>query len=388
MKHVVHLTSVHRQPDARIFVKQCRSLVAAGYRVTLVAPVGRDEVADGVEIRAVRPAAGRRDRMTRVVREVLRTARDLDADLYHFHDPELLPVGLRLKRLGRPVIYDVHEDVPGDIRAKSWIAPPLRRPVSLGADRLERSIAARLDAVVAAAPPLAERFAGACVPTVTVNNFAILDGAGEPAPWGEREAAVCYFGAITPSRGVMEMLDAVERADVTLLLAGRFTEGHRERAAARPGWRRVERLTPAPDPEEGVLTAMRRQQREVAEALSRARAGLLLPAATPNHQEMHLRSHKLFEYMAGGLPVIVSDLPAWRDFVKEHGCGICVDPTDAAAIAGGIRRILDDPAEAERMGARGREAARRAYAWEPEARTLLALYATLGVRALSPVAAG
>jgi glycosyltransferase involved in cell wall biosynthesis len=155
----------------------------------------------------------------------------------------------------------------------------------------------------------------------------------------------------------------------------------RERAAARPGWRRVEELgdasaVPAPH-RAGVRETLDAQRREVADAFSRASAGLLLVRPEPNHMEMHLRSHKLFEYMWAGLPVIVSDFPRWREFVDANGCGICADPLDPAAIAAAIRRVVDDPEEAERMGARGRDAVRRVYNWEPEGRKLLDLYADL-----------
>jgi glycosyltransferase involved in cell wall biosynthesis len=366
VRRVVHLTSVHPQPDTRILVKQCRTLAAAGYEVTLVAPVARDEVADGVAIRAVRPARGRVDRVTRTIADVYRTARSLDADLYHFHDPELLGVGVRLHRLGKRVVYDVHEDVPSDILSKDWIAPALRSSISKAFDRLERAGASRLDAVVTVSPDTTERFAGTGVRAITVHNYPILAAPEIPdAPWSERERTVCYVGALTAIRGTLEMIDAAELAGVKLLLAGTFGgRGHRDDAMARSGWRCVEEL--------GQMT-----QSQLPAVFARARAGLVLVHPEPNHMEMHTRSTKLFEYMAAGLPVIASDFPQWRAFVHEHGCGVCVDPLDRAAIAAAIRRFVDDPDESERMGVRGREAVRRVYNWEPEARKLLDLYANL-----------
>ena len=110
---VVHLTSVHARGDTRIFVKQCRTLAAHAYRVALVVADGRgDSVLDGVTISDVGKPDGRLHRMMRTTVQVFRRAVALDGDIYHLHDPELIPVGLRLKRLGKVVIFDAHEDVP------------------------------------------------------------------------------------------------------------------------------------------------------------------------------------------------------------------------------------------------------------------------------------
>src|SRR5438445_4359891 len=96
---VAHLTAVHPADDVRIFAKECRSLAAAGYAVDLVAPGDIGGVLDGVRLHGVPvPRGGRLGRMTRTVRDVYRAARRLDADLYHVHDPELLPVALLLRR--------------------------------------------------------------------------------------------------------------------------------------------------------------------------------------------------------------------------------------------------------------------------------------------------
>jgi glycosyltransferase involved in cell wall biosynthesis len=81
--------------------------------------------------------------------------------------------------------------------------------------------------------------------------------------------------------------------------------------------------------------------------------------------------------MALGLPVIASNFPLYRDLVEGNGCGLCVDPLDECAIAAAIDQLITNPAEAEAMGQRGREAARTRYNWDTEAAKLLSLYALL-----------
>ena len=88
-----------------------------------------DEVG-GVRIRPVPKATSRRDRMLRTAWQVYRAALDEKADLYHFHDPELLPIGMLLALRGRKVIYDAHEYLGETARTKRWIPGPLRRCAS------------------------------------------------------------------------------------------------------------------------------------------------------------------------------------------------------------------------------------------------------------------
>jgi len=83
---------------------------------------------------------------------------------------------------------------------------------------------------------------------------------------------------------------------------------------------------------------------------------------------------KMFEYWACGLPVVASDLPPARLFMREGEFGHLVDPTDASAFAGTLVKLLLDPSKAESMGANAREAVRLRMNAESEQRRLLRLY--------------
>src|SRR5260370_21988914 len=123
---VVHMTSVHDASDVRIFQKECRSLAESGYRVSLIVPNSRSGTVDGVEIHAVPQPKSRFYRMTCTVWKVYRKAIEQDADLYHFHDPELIPAGLLLKYAGKRGIYDAHKLYASNTLSKPCIPRPFR----------------------------------------------------------------------------------------------------------------------------------------------------------------------------------------------------------------------------------------------------------------------
>lgn len=171
---VVHFSSGHFIPDIRVFEKECRALADAGYEVTVVARHPGDEVIEGVRIVAVKSAAKTRrlKRLTKVVWDVYRTAARQKADIYHFHDPELLLAGLLLKLRGRKVIYDAHEAFRLKLLSKSWIPRMLRPACAALYGWVERCICRMFDHVIAADRTAAEDFLGSRVTVVA--NYPIL----------------------------------------------------------------------------------------------------------------------------------------------------------------------------------------------------------------------
>lgn len=366
---IAHLTSVHSPFDVRIFHKECKSLVRAGYEVTLIACHEKDETREGVRIRAVPKAAGRLSRMIRVVCSVYREAVRLNADLYHFHDPELLPVGLLLRMRGKVVVYDVHEDVSADVARKHYIPRGLRRFSASAVSLLETLAARFFSAVVPATPSISRRFASLRQPRVVVSNYPVLEEfhAAAPVAWTCRSPAIGYVGVLSRDRGIAEITQALSLLSpsfqVTLKLAGTFSPpSFREELAALNGWGQTQFL--------GTL-----DRAGVVDLLSEVRAGLVVLQPTPAFLDSV--PIKMFEYMCAGIPVIASDFPGFAEIMNEERCGLLVDPHDPRTIAQAIEFVLAHPEEAEEMGRRGREAVMTKYNWAGEERKLIQLYRSL-----------
>lgn len=367
MTCVAHLTSAHPRYDTRIFLKECVSLVKLGYVVNLVVADGKgDEIKDGVAIFDAGPSRGRFERMRSAPGRVLLKALALDADIYHLHDPELLPIGLKLKKAGKRVVFDAHEDVPKQILGKPYLNKPVKLLISKFFAAYEQWACRRLDAVIAATPFIREKFSALGMRTVDINNFPLLgELSTDTLNWADKENQVCYVGGLGRIRGILEIVQAMDLVDspARLQLGGEYSEPDFEfLVRSQLGWQRVDEL--------GWL-----DRAGVKAALGRSVAGLVTLHPVINY--IDALPVKMFEYMAAGIPVIASDFPMWREIVEGNDCGLCVDPLDPAAIAKSIDFLSSHPEEAERMGRNGQRAVQNKYNWGVEEAKLLAFYADL-----------
>jgi glycosyltransferase involved in cell wall biosynthesis len=360
---VVQLTSAHPRDDIRIFYKECRSLVTAGYDVTLVVADGLgDGMREGVRILDVGCDQGRLRRMLKTTSRVFAKAVGLDAHLYHLHDPELIPVGLRLKRLGKRVVFDSHEDFPKQLLGKPYLSPFALNVLSKGFSIFERQAGARFDGIIGATPTIREKFLTINPNTVDVDNYPILGELDATLPWSAKSPEVCYVGSIAGIRGIREIVRAMELigGGATLSLVGAFAEPDVEaEVKGYGGWQRVNAL--------GV-----QDRQGVRETLGRSVAGLVTLHPVVNY--LDALPIKMFEYMAAGIPVIASNFPLWREIVEGNRCGICVDPLNPREIAAAIESLIHDRVLAEEMGANGARAVRDHFNWGAEEQKLLAFY--------------
>jgi glycosyltransferase involved in cell wall biosynthesis len=309
------------------------------------------------------------------------------ADVYHGHDLTALPAAVRAQAAkGGVVVYDSHEsfmDSGSNVNRPAWARRILRR--------FERRQAAHAVALVTVNRSLGEllgsRFGIARV-VVVYNTPARWDPPAEPPDLLRRASQLppgtpiaLYHGAFSPHRGLEELAEAtlqpgMEAVHAVFLGYGSLEETLRELATEpRFGGRLHVLKAVTPD----VLPAW----------VASADVGVMaIQASTLNHR---LSSpNKLFESIATGLPVVVSDFLEMRRIVLDDPDGplgaVC-DPADPASIASAIRSILDlAPAELADLRARCLRAAHDRWNWETESAKLVALYASLADEAAAATA--
>jgi glycosyltransferase involved in cell wall biosynthesis len=359
---VLHFSTVHRANDTRIFAKECVSLASAGFAVSQVtlASTATTATIDGVTCTTLPAPPGRLTRMTvgqwRMLRHVLTTP----ADIYHFHDPELMPVGLLLRMLGRCVVFDSHEHIAKDLGEKPWlnafgrtVARAVGRLIELAADRL-------MSGVIVTTPGMRQAYPTGR--TVLLRNFPKRSEFAAPPPWNLRSDTVCYVGLISDFRGSRQIARLADRSSAKVVIAGRLPEEERLKLEQEPGWTAVEYR--------GSLG-----RDEVVSLLSEARIGLAILLPMQNFEDSI--PTKLLEYLAAGIPAVASDFKTWRALVGDTNCAVFVDPLDEDELVRVVEELLADPKRAELMGRAGRALVLEHYVWEREVQNLFELYAAL-----------
>ncbi len=373
MIRVVHLSIVHKPGDIRIYERECRTLAAAGYDVTFLVP-GAPEAPPGENPRQVAlPVRGRSTRWMSV-REIVAELGRVRPHVVHFHDPELLTIAPVLRFLVPRVVYDMHEYVPEAVATKSYIPERARPWASRATAVAQRTLAAACHGVISAAPGQLRALGPRPALRLAMVNYPRLANfeaaVRNPEIAADERLKLIHVGTLGRTRGLFLMLDVMSAlgpdAPVSLYLAG-----HHADPADEPVLR--ERV-------EGELKGRvhllgRVPPGEVPGYLKAADVCWSPFVGGPQYSLPNIPT-KVYEGMAAGLPVLVSDLADHAAPVRAERCGVAVAPTVANHLAG-VRRLLADPDERKAMGARGLAAVRARYSWEAIEADLLGFYAEL-----------
>jgi glycosyltransferase involved in cell wall biosynthesis len=366
------LCSDHSPSDPRVFHREAKTLAQAGHQVTLICPHDKkEEWVDGVRLLGFQ---GTRSLFLRPLNwlKILSILRHEPADVYHFHDPDLLPVGLALRLLTRKaVVYDCHEWYAAGILMDHRLPVVLRPLLSRLFAWTEETIASWLSAVIVVQQLETEPQFRRVRRLVLLRNFVSLQHFEHLPQLKPSCRQLVYVGVLKEAtRGITVLVEALallHNSDAELVLVGPFGNAQTEKE--------VLDLIAKKGLKERVALAGRVPYDQVISFLARACIGLL-PLRPVAHWRCTVPT-KMFEYMACHLPVVASDQPLVRSIIEKTGCGLLADACTPQAFAQAIDTLLDNPEEARRMGEAGYAAVLSEYNWEKESQKLLDLYESL-----------
>lgn len=361
---VCHVTSAHSRYDGRIFLKQCSSLAKNNYKVTLLCcDTLDDEVKNKVNIVSInKQFSSLRDRIFNSKRMLKKMCLEINADIYQFHDPDLLSLALYMKRKGKVVIFDSHEDYPSLFLEKQSIPVFLRKCLSSVYSLYEKHVFKKIDGVICVADYQLDRIKRINSNAVIITNYPIIDNDFKKNK--SVKNTLCFAGGVRADWNHDTVIKAIEDIDdVKYMVAGSYKESYLETLKSYKGFEKVEFL--------GKL-----DKKGVKDLYSNSNVGIALCSYRPNtcYKKGSLGNTKIFEYMMYELPVIFTDFDVFKNILKEGKFGIAVNPYDSKEVEAALRYLLDNPKIAKEMGAIGRKLVVEKYNWEAQAKILIKFY--------------
>jgi glycosyltransferase involved in cell wall biosynthesis len=377
MIRVCMITTDHSYLDNRIFYKEATSLKNSGYEVWVI---GKSDINEHrkvcrIEVIGLKKGLGLKANPIHW-RALAREALNVDASIYHCHEPESFLVAIYLKIFkGKLIVYDVHEyykDMIGLVRL------PLKIFLSFMLFVVEPLFCRCTSAIITADEGIARRYARFSHNVVPIFNFPTLEVFDQSDFHDIKERykkrfLVVYVGGLTEDRGILESIKAVHQASIMhpsikLLIIGNFrSQEYRETC--------LEYISSnMPNDNVELLGYIPHQQ--VPKYIMAADIGIALFHPTKRLAKTPYPI-KLFEYMICGKPVIVSDLPAMRKVVEEAGCGLFVNPLDINDVSRSLVYALEHPEALSVMGRRAKEAVKTKYNWENMEKKLVDVYAKI-----------
>lgn len=373
----VHIGQEHDAEDIRITRKEGETLVKEGIEVIYMTQE-KNKKYSGELIRGIQtytygvftdlpniPFISWRIKRILSLRPLKKLALQLNGDIYHIHEVGLYAVARYLKCHGKKVIFDQHEDSPGqayqtylELFHNTLLAKLYKKKVI----KKEKILVYNSDYIIATSEAIAQNIKkyGYDKKITVIHNYADKDStSGNNDDYTKRDNVICYAGGLFGRRGIKYVVDAMDKVDGKFEIAGNLDENMQKQYESSKGWGKCKYL--------GMLT-----REEVNALYNRSRIGIINNLDIPYHRNSN--PNKLFEYMAVGIPIVCTSIPTWAEIVKDANCGLIVDATDSVQIADAITYLLEHPLEAKEMGDNGKRAFEQKYNWDIEKGKLLHVY--------------
>jgi glycosyltransferase involved in cell wall biosynthesis len=366
---VCHLSSVHLFNDTRILYRECQTL-SRNYDVTLVIPANKDMEIGKVHIKSVRKFQSRCLRIFVTIPMVLYEALNSKAKIYHFHDPELIGVGLVLKLLKRIVIIDIHEDYSFSFTHKKYLSKYSGKILQMFYTIILYPLIKYFDAIVVAWPMIGNKLLQDNIFSTLIQNFPSLSYFPEKCTptikSSDKIIRFVFTGAITKERGIYEVFDFMEKCiqkglNVSIDFYGRFNDDEMEKyfyfrskqlkKVKYNGW-----ISPT----------------DLFDTLKIYDFGFIFFHPIPNH--IHSEPNKLFEFWAARVIPIVSKLPTLSSYINCANSGLTIDIFNMNKEFDKILPMLSDYSWQNINAKNGRDMILNKYNWDEESKKLVELY--------------
>lgn len=364
------LTSGHDVYDNRIYYKEILSLRKKYDDIYIIAPGDKDFVTEhGVQVRCFRKRKNWHDRMEPMKR-MFELAKDVNADVYHAHEPDSFQVAVNLKKvLGAKIIYDSHEYHPEAFAEHFRFGKSL---VTKAVYLFEKKLGKQADCIISVNDILVNKFKKYNKNVLLLPNYPTLRGEDFNKELNGKPTFV-YAGGLREDRGIFKILEAInilkskdsKSRDFRYIFIGPFETVQFESKCR--GF--VEEQLKDAD----IIFTGKVPHTEVFGYLKEAFAGFVL-LQPGNWRYVNSEPIKLFEYMSSKTPVIASDFPMMERIVYSSKSGLLVKPDSSEDIANAILKMAWDIQMVKSMGENGYTSVCQSYNWAVCEKRLLDAY--------------
>ena len=357
---IAYLTSVHPRNDTRVN-KICETSLKFS-EVFLICADGYGNLKKkNFTIYDLGAPKNRLFRLWTTCNQIYKIATNINADIYHIHDPELIRVGINLIKQGKKVIFDSHEDILDQLKDKIYLNFFIKYLFVIFYFFYQKITLKKFTGLIAATNKILKKIKKFNSNVIVIYNYPEINKFFFSKPVDSKKFKICYIGDISINRGVQNLVKSLEfvKNDITLVLAGKF-ESKKLLAKLKkyPCWKKVNYL--------GYV------HHNVFFNSFNFQAGMLNLLNTRNHFES--MPNKLFEYMKYGIPIIYSNFNFWKRIIKKNNCGVYCNETSPQDIAYKIDYIINNPIIAKKMSMNGLKAFKKYYNWTSEEKKLIKFY--------------
>jgi len=370
----IHVTTVHPRYDTRVFNKMCTDLTESGFKVSLYITDGLpSEIKNGVSVVNIDKKRSMIPRLffshLLVFFKILKNRKAI----YHFHDPELMIMGIILSLFRFKVVLDFHEDTGEQIEKKHYINPKFRRMIASSYKLVERVAAKVASGLVFATPAIARSIGEERnKKSVIVNNYVKISefqSKDQPNNFNKKNLKeFCYIGLISFDRCFKQLLGSLSYLDddYRLILAGNFaSDSEKEYLQDHKNY-------------DKVIYKGHVNREDFKSICQNSICGILLFKPVGNHIES--QPNKMWEYLVCNTRLVATNFEYWKTLLAPFENLIQYSDNSPVSIAKAVKEhaIRAENDSIEDYIECSNNITKR-YSWEAELDKLIKFYKELSI---------